>query len=91
MVRNVCDGINCRVVRLLSDHFLLRHGDVGSGSILVRDLNMDSIDLVEVVLALNEEFNIELSEVEVGGWETVGDIFHSVIGVIDREMQYQFM
>ncbi len=35
---------------------------------------MDSIGFVEVVLALNETFNIELPETEAGEWKTVKDI-----------------
>lgn len=36
------------------------------------DLDADSLDLVEAVLALEEEFGIEIPEEEMEGVETVG-------------------
>ncbi len=36
------------------------------------DLNADSLDLVEAVLALEEEFGIEVPEEEMDGVKTVG-------------------
>ena len=36
------------------------------------DLNADSLDLVEAVLALEEEWNIEIPEEEMEGVKTVG-------------------
>ena len=36
------------------------------------DLNADSLDLVEAVLALEEEWNIEIPEEEMDGVKTVG-------------------
>jgi acyl carrier protein len=38
----------------------------------VDDLNADSLDLVEAVLALEEEWNIEIPEDEMEGVKTVG-------------------
>jgi len=38
----------------------------------VDDLNADSLDLVEAVLALEEEWNIEIPEEEMEGVKTVG-------------------
>ncbi|PBJ14722.1 Acyl carrier protein [Pseudomonas ogarae] len=52
---------------------------VGGGSRLVEDLHIDSMDLVELVLEVNNAFGIELSEDEVGEWRTVQDIFDSVV------------
>lgn len=39
------------------------------------DLDADSLDLVELVMALEEEFDVEIGEDELDGIETVGKAF----------------
>ncbi|MDW7651060.1 MAG: acyl carrier protein [Bacillota bacterium] len=38
------------------------------------DLDADSLDIVELVMALEEEFNLEISDEEVENIKTVGDV-----------------
>ncbi|NLX91165.1 MAG: acyl carrier protein [Firmicutes bacterium] len=38
------------------------------------DIDADSLDVVELVMALEEEFNLEISDEEVEKIKTVGDI-----------------
>lgn len=42
------------------------------------DLDADSLDLVELVMALEEAFEIEVDETEMEGIETVGEAFELV-------------
>jgi acyl carrier protein len=42
------------------------------------DLEADSLDLVELVMALEEEFGIEVPEEDLDGVETVGQAFQLV-------------
>jgi acyl carrier protein len=44
------------------------------------DLDADSLDLVELVMALEEEFGIEVPEEELEGVETVGQAYELVTG-----------
>jgi acyl carrier protein len=44
------------------------------------DLEADSLDLVELVMALEEEFGIEVPEEELEGVETVGQAYDLVAG-----------
>lgn len=53
-------------------------GEIRCESRLVEDLCIDSMGIVEIIIALNEIFDIELSENEVGKWLVVDDIFGSV-------------
>ncbi|CAN5368456.1 acyl carrier protein [soil metagenome] len=39
----------------------------------VQDLNADSLDMVELVMSLEEEFGVEISDDEVENIRTVGD------------------
>ncbi len=44
------------------------------------DLDADSLDLVELVMALEEEFGVEVPEEELEGVETVGNAYDLVVG-----------
>jgi acyl carrier protein len=44
------------------------------------DLDADSLDLVELIMALEEEFGIEVPEEDLEGVETVGGAFDLVVG-----------
>ena len=44
------------------------------------DLDADSLDLVELVMALEEEFGVEVPEEELEGIETVGQAYDQVAG-----------
>ncbi len=46
------------------------------------DLDADSLDLVELVMALEEAFEIEVDEAELDGIETVGQAFDLVAGKV---------
>lgn len=47
------------------------------------DLEADSLDLVELVMALEEEFGIKVEEDELAGIETVNAAFELVTSKID--------
>jgi acyl carrier protein len=46
------------------------------------DLDADSLDLVELVMSLEEEFGVEVPEDDLEGIETVGQAFDLIIGKI---------
>lgn len=53
---------------------------------LVGDLSADSLDLVEVVMALEEDFELEIPDEEPERWKTVGDVVSYIerrAGVVD--------
>ena len=43
------------------------------------DLDADSLDLVELVMALEEEFGVEVPEEDLEGVETVGQAYDLVV------------
>lgn len=44
------------------------------------DLDADSLDLVEFVMALEEEFDVSVEESELEGIDTVGGAYDLVVG-----------
>lgn len=45
---------------------------------LADDLNIDSLDAVELVMALEEEFGIKIPDEELGNMKTVGNIVECI-------------
>ncbi|MDP9781096.1 phosphopantetheine-binding protein [Pseudomonas fluorescens] len=75
-VVNIC--VESRVIQLLSGYFSVMQYKINSRSRLVEDLNADSVDIVEVIVIMDEAFNIELSSSQVAEWRTVVDIVNSI-------------
>ena len=58
-------------------------------SVLIDDLGADSLDLVELVMALEEEFDIEIPDEEIGEINSVKDVIKYVEGkVANRETSF---
>ncbi len=64
--------IGTRVRKVLAEQLAVDEAQVTPDARFAEDLNADSLDLVEAVLALEEEWNIEIPEDEMDGVKTVG-------------------
>ncbi|SFN36559.1 acyl carrier protein [Proteiniclasticum ruminis] len=49
------------------------------------DLGADSLDIVEIVMALEEEFDIEISDDEAEQAKTVGDVVNYLTTVVGED------
>lgn len=59
---------------LVAEQFAIDADEISMDSSFVDDLGADSVDLVELVMAMEEEFNVgEIDEDDLTGLKTVGD------------------
>ena len=59
---------------LIAEQFAIDADEISMDSSFVDDLGADSVDLVELVMAMEEEFNLgEIDEDDLTGLKTVGD------------------
>ena len=59
---------------LIVEQFAIDTDEISMDSSFVDDLGADSVDLVELVMAMEEEFDIgEIDEEDLAGLKTVGD------------------
>lgn len=59
---------------LIAEQFAIDADEISMDSSFVDDLGADSVDLVELVMAMEEEFNVgEIDEDDLTGLNTVGD------------------
>jgi len=71
--------IDGRVRKVLAEQLAVEESQVVPDARFAEDLNADSLDLVEAVLALEEEWNIEIPEEEMDGVKTVGQAVDLVV------------
>lgn len=62
-----------RVKKIIADELSVDLEEVVSGASFMDDLGADSLDLVNLVLKMEEEFDISISDEEAGGLLTVQD------------------
>ena len=74
------ENIEQRVKKIVAEQLGVNEADVKNESSFVNDLGADSLDTVELVMALEEEFGVEVPEEDLEGVETVGQAFDLVVG-----------
>ncbi|MCI1283822.1 acyl carrier protein [Lacticaseibacillus songhuajiangensis] len=62
-----------KISAILQDHFQLEAGQVTKELNFKKDLDADSIDIVEFVLELEDTFNAEIPDDDAESIQTVGD------------------
>ena len=66
-------SVDDRVRRIIVEQLAVSEEEVTPEASFVDDLGADSLDNVELVMALEEVFNIEISDEEAEKIKTVGD------------------
>ena len=61
------------VKQALVDQFGVNESEITYDTSLVDDLRADSLDLVELVMAMEQEFDIEIPDEDAESIKTVGD------------------
>ncbi|MGQ9736578.1 MAG: acyl carrier protein [Armatimonadota bacterium] len=62
-----------RTKKVIVDKLEVDEGEVTPQASFVEDLGADSLDVVELIMALEEEFNIEIPDDDAEGIRTVQD------------------
>ena len=67
-----------RIRKLMSEWLGLKEADITPEKDLVRDLNIDSLDTIEIAMACEDEFEIELVDDDLEKIKTVGEFYELV-------------
>lgn len=63
-----------KIKKIIADQLSLNENDIKMDSSFVDDLGADSLDIVELIMALEEEFDIEIPDEDAEKVSTVGDV-----------------
>jgi acyl carrier protein len=75
---NESDTIEARVRRVIASNLSVEVSEVLPTRTLAKDLGADSLRVVELVLAIEEEFEIDVPDEAVEGVATVQDVVNYV-------------
>lgn len=76
------DGIEVQVRAILAEQLGVEVSEVKPEANILDDLGADSLDVVEMVMSLEEAFDIEVPDEEVEGLRTIGDVERYVLNAV---------
>ena len=65
--------IETKVKSIIADQLGVGEDEIKPESSFIEDLGADSLDIVELVMAMEEEFEVEIPDEEAENIKTVGD------------------
>ena len=63
-----------KIIELIADKLCKKKEQITLNSRLVEDLGADSLDVVELIMAFEDEFGVSLPEEDVANMKTISDI-----------------
>ena len=79
------EEIFSKLQELIAEQFALNQDEITMASSFTDDLGADSVDLVELVMAMEEEFELdEIEEDDLAQLKTVGDCVRFLSGKISE-------
>jgi acyl carrier protein len=73
-----------KVRELLASQFEIEVSKITEDTDIVGDLGADSLDLVEMIMMLEEEFGIVITDESIYGYKTVGEITTFIESLLDK-------
>jgi acyl carrier protein len=75
-------GIEVQVRSILAKHLGLELSEIQPEANILDDLGADSLDVVEMVMALESAFDIEVPDAEVEAMRTIADVERYVASAV---------
>ena len=72
------NDIELRIKKLISDKIGFDESQIKMDSRLSEDLRMDSLDSIDIIMDVEEEFGIEIKELDSENIKTFGDLVNFV-------------
>ncbi|QSQ24921.1 acyl carrier protein [Pyxidicoccus parkwayensis] len=70
--------IETKVKNIIADQLGVGEDEIKPESSFIEDLGADSLDIVELVMAMEEEFEVEIPDEEAENIKTVGDAINYI-------------
>lgn len=73
-----------RIQEIVSVQFDVKKDEINKDTSFQDDLNADSLDLVELIMAIEDEFDLEVEDEDMEGISTVGDVVEYILEVLEQ-------
>ena len=67
-----------KIQEIIADKLSMDAEEITLDSSFIDDLNADSLDIVELIMALEDELEMEIPDEDVENFKTVGDVVNYV-------------
>jgi acyl carrier protein len=67
-----------KIKEIIVEQLGVEEDAVAMGTHLMKDLEADSLDAVEIIMAIEDEFELEVSDEDAEKFQTIGDIVRYV-------------
>ena len=67
-----------KIKDIIIDQLQVEEADISMNTNLMKDLSADSLDAVEIIMAIEDEYGIEIPDEEAEKIQTVGDLVRYV-------------
>lgn len=71
-------SVEQRVIAIVSDHFAYDKEKIKHSTTFIEDIGADSLDIVEFVMELEEEFDIQIPDDQAEKIKTVGEAINFI-------------
>lgn len=78
------DDIFARVKKVIAAELSAKEDEITMSSRFVEDFGADSLDVVQLVMGLEEEFGIEVPDEDVEQLRTVGDVVNYISSKLEE-------
>lgn len=63
-----------KVIEMISEHSEMPIEEITAESRLIGDLNLSSLDLVDIIVRIEDEYGVMINERHIESLQTVGDV-----------------
>ena len=74
----MASSVEARVKEIICEHLGVGEDEVTPEASFIEDLGADSLDIVELVMAMEEEFEVEIPDEEAENIKTVSDAINYI-------------
>ncbi len=63
-----------KLSKIIAEQLNMEQKEITEATLLKEDLNADSLDIVEIIMSIEEEFGVQVDDDDALGFKTVGDV-----------------
>ena len=73
-----------KIQEIIAEKLSVDPSEITQDASFIDDLNADSLDIVELIMALEDELDMEIPDEDVEGFKTVGDVVEFINSQVEN-------